>query len=75
MKRPSPIADAIDPLHLGAHDIDVIMQAARVFPKLRAFGSGLPGASARCIFIATRKPTPREIKNWILTTNHRKNNK
>lgn len=65
MKRPNPIADALDPSDLGAHDIDVLMQAARVFPKLRAFESDLPGASGRCIFIATQKPTPRQIQEFI----------
>lgn len=66
-RRPNPIADALDPSDLGAHDIDVIMQAARVFPKLRAFESDLPGASARCIFIATRQPTAREIQAFLRT--------
>lgn len=66
-RRPNPIADALDPSDLGAHDIDVLMQAARAFPKLRAFESDLPGASARCIFIATQKPTPRQIQAFLRT--------
>ena len=64
-KRANPIADAIDPSDLGASDIDFLMQAARTFPKLRAFESNLPGASARCIFIATRQPTDREIQTFL----------
>lgn len=64
-KRANPIADAIDPSDLGAHDIDVLMQAARAFPQLRAFESDLSGASERCIFIATQKPTKQEIQEFI----------
>lgn len=61
----NPIADAIDPSDLGAADLDFIMQAARAFPNLRAFESDLPGASSRCIFLATQKPTARQIQAFI----------
>jgi hypothetical protein len=59
--RPNPIADAIDPSDFGAADLDIIMQAARAFPVLRAFEV----ENQRHIFLATRKPTPREVSEYF----------
>ena len=61
-KRANPIADAID-LSDGicAEYLDIIMQAARSFPMLKAFDD----PDGRWIFIATQEPTSREIKEFL----------
>jgi hypothetical protein len=56
MKK-NPIADAIPISDIGAHDIEVLMLAARKFPQLHAYDS----PDGRHILIAVAAPTKKQI--------------
>lgn len=60
-KRVSPIADVFEVMDIGETEINHIIDAARAFPMLRAYGD----PDGRWIAIATEQPTKAQFKKFL----------